>query len=177
MDARNYNFPDKLKDGTSIRIRAIRADDKQRVLEAFRNLEAESIRTRFFGYRGEPTDEELKAVTEVDFEKSVALVVTIPGRDGGETIIGAGRHILCGSQNPSSSAEIAFIVEEDYQGQGIASKILNHLHGIAIKKGVERFEAEVLAHNKGMLAVFARSGLPMVKSFEENIVHVTLSLT
>ncbi len=39
------------------------------------------------------------------------------------------------------------------------------------------FEAEVLAGNKGMLAVFSRSGLPMSKSFESGTVHITLDLT
>jgi RimJ/RimL family protein N-acetyltransferase len=68
-------------------------------------------------------------------------------------------------------------VEEDYQGQGIASRILKHLIHIAREKGVSRFEAEVLAENRAMLAVFARSGLPMKKSLEEGAVHVSLSLT
>jgi RimJ/RimL family protein N-acetyltransferase len=79
--------------------------------------------------------------------------------------------------NDLRSAEIAFTVEEDYQGQGIASSILRHLIHIAREKGVSRFEADVLAENIAMLAVFARSGLPMKKSLEEGVVHVTLSLT
>ncbi len=69
--------------------------------------------------------------------------------------------------NDLRSAEIAFTVEEDYQGQGIASSILRHLIHIAREKGVSRFEADVLAENIAMLAVFARSGLPMKKSLEE----------
>jgi RimJ/RimL family protein N-acetyltransferase len=177
IDAQNYKVQDKLKDGTAVTIRAIRPDDKHRIAEAFKNLESESIYTRFFSFRSALTNEELRTATEVDFEKTVALVVTIPASRGEETIIGAGRYIMYDPPNAQRSAEIAFTVEEDYQGQGIASRILRHLIQIAREKGVSQFEADVLAENRAMLAVFARSGLPMKKSLEEGAVHVTLFLT
>ena len=177
LDAQNYKVADKLKDGTAVTIRAIRPDDKNRIVEAFRNLDAESIYTRFFRYKSELTGEELRAITEVDFESTVALVVTIPAGGGEETIIGAGRYVLYDPPNALRSAEIAFTVEEDYHGQGMASCILKHLIHIARNKGVSQFEAEVLVENKAMLAVFARSGLPMKKSLEEGVVHVSLSLS
>ncbi len=177
IDVHNYSVDHKLKDGTAVTIRAIRPDDKKRMVKAFKNLDPESIYTRFFGFKSELTDEELKTATEVDFEKTVALVVTVPAVGGEETIIGAGRYIMYDPPNDLRSAEIAFTVEEDYQGQGIASSILRHLIHIAREKGVSRFEADVLAENMAMLAVFARSGLPMKKSLEEGAVHVTLSLT
>jgi len=176
-DAQNYHVADKLKDGTAVTIRAIRPDDKDRIVEAFKNLEAESVYTRFFRHKSELTDGELKAITEVDFENTVALVVTIPADGGNETIIGAGRYVLYDPPNTQRSAEIAFTVEEDFQGRGIASRILRHLIHIAQEKGVSQFEAEVLPENRAMLAVFVRSGLPMKQSFEEGAIHVTLSLS
>jgi RimJ/RimL family protein N-acetyltransferase len=177
IDVQNYKVDDKLKNGTAVTIRVIRPDDKNRIVEAFKNLEPESIYTRFFQYKSELTDEELRAITEVDFENTVALVVTIPAGGRDETIIGGGRYVLYDPPNAQRSAEIAFTVEEDYQGQGIASRILRHLIHIAQEKGVSQFEAEVLSENRAMLAVFARSGLPMKKSLEEGVVHVTLYLT
>ena len=177
IDAQNYNVDDKLKDGTAVTIRAIRPDDKKRIVEAFKNLESESVYTRFFQHKSGLTDAELKIVTEVDFENTVALVVTIPADGGEETIIGAGRYILYEPPNVQRSAEIAFTVEEDYQGRGIAGRILRHLIHIAREKGVSQFEADVLAENKAMLGVFARTGLPMKKSLAEGALHVILSLS
>ena len=176
-DAQNYHVADKLKDGTAVTIRAIRPDDKDRIVEAFKNLKAESVYTRFFRHKSELTDGELKAITEVDFENTVALVVTIAVDGGSETIIGAGRYVLYDPPGPLRSAEIAFTVEEDYQGRGIASRILRHLIHIAREKGVSQFEADVLAENKAMLGVFARTGLPMKKSLAEGALHVILSLS
>jgi RimJ/RimL family protein N-acetyltransferase len=177
IDTRNYRVDDTLKNGIAVTIRAIRPDDRNRIVEAFKNLEPDSIYTRFFRHKSELTEGELKTITEVDFESTVALVVTIPAGGGEETIIGAGRYVLYDPPNPQRSAEIAFTVEEDYHGQGIAGRILRHLIHIAREKGVSQFEAEVLAENRAMLAVFARSGLPMKKSLEEGAVHVYLSLT
>ncbi|MHC1741578.1 MAG: GNAT family N-acetyltransferase [Syntrophobacteraceae bacterium] len=176
IDAQNYNAPEKLKNGAAVTVRAIRPDDRNRIVAAFKNLDRESIYTRFFRYKHELTDTELKTITDVDFEETVALVVTMVAAGGDETIIGAGRYVQYGPPNPSRSAEIAFTVEEDYQGQGIASMILRHLVHVAGEKGLQQFEAEVLPENSSMLTVLARSGLPLKQTFGDGAVHVTLSL-
>jgi len=175
IDARSYSVEETLKNGTAVRIRGVRADDKKRISEAFRNLETESIYKRFFQYKKALTDEELKAATEVDFENEVALMVTI-GEKETETVIGAGRYVAFDSAGAQRNAEVAFTVEEDYQGLGIASVTLRHLAGIAKDKGIAQFHAEVLQENRGMLAVFKRSGFPMKQAYEEGVVHVTMSL-
>ncbi|MFO7684822.1 MAG: hypothetical protein R6V60_01910, partial [Desulfobacterales bacterium] len=90
-DAANYDKIETLKNGAAVRVRSIRADDKHRISEAFRNLESESIYTRFFQHKKDLTDKELEAATEVDFENVVALVVTV-GEEGNETIIAGGRY-------------------------------------------------------------------------------------
>lgn len=176
IDARNYSRPEKLKNGQEVTIRAIRPEDKVRIAEAFKSLEPESIYTRFFRFKQELTEAELQQVTEVDFETTVALVVTLPADELREAIIGAGRYVQYDPPNPERSAEIAFTVEEDYQGQGIASMILRHLLLIAREKGLAQFEAEVLPENSSMLAVFGRSGLPMKQSFQDGAIHAVLSL-
>lgn len=176
IDPANYNETETLKKGSTVRIRSIRPDDKDRLSEAFGNLEAESIYTRFFHHKKKLTDEELKEATEIDFENVVALVVTT-GSGENEVIIGGGRYAAFETTGKRRSAEVAFTVEEDYQGQGIASRLLQHLVRIAREKGVSQFEAEVLPENKAMIAVFERSGLPIKNRLEGGAVHVTLSLT
>ena len=143
-------------------------------MKAFASLEPEWIYTRFFSPRKGLTDSELKQYTDVDFV--VALVVTTGGGDR-ETLIAGGRYVSTAAQPAASSAEVAFTTEEDYQGRGIASRLLGHLVRIARQKGVSRFEAHVLTENQAMLSVFRRSGLPMQLQHEGGIVHVTLALT
>jgi RimJ/RimL family protein N-acetyltransferase len=175
-NTQNYCYPDQLKDGTAIVIRAVRPDDRAGFVEAFKKLEDESIPTHFFRFRSELTEKEIQSATEVDFEKTVGLVATIPAAGKEETIIGAGRFVRCDPPQDSVSAELAFTVEEDYRGLGIATRIFSHLLQIARERGLERFEADVRPQNRAMLTVFAHSGLPMVRTLEGDRLHVTLIL-
>ena len=175
IDPRHYLVVDTLRNGTTVTIRAIRSEDKTKLVSAFKNLDRESVYTRFFRYVKELTDQDLSRMTEIDFDREVALVVTTPCGDE-ETIIGAGRYIVCEEAAAERSAELAFMVEEDYQGLGIASRLLKHLIQIGRQKNVSRFVAEVLSGNQAMLRVFAGSGLPMNQQRDGTVVQVTLSL-
>ena len=171
-----YEETADLKNGQKVRIRAIRPTDKGLVLEMFRNLEPESIYTRFFHAKKLLTDGDLKMITEVDFDKVVAFMVTV-GPEDNETMIGGGRYSCIENEGACQNAELAFIVEEDYHGQGIASMLLQRLAEIARTRGVARFEAEVLAQNRSMLKVFKRSGLPVKENYEGDSIHVVMPLT
>ena len=175
MDAANYNMTATLRNGMEVSVRAIRPDDKNRLATAFKNLEPESIYTRFFHHKKLLSDAELKAATELDFESAVALVMTT-GEGEAETIIGGGRYVAVDDTGPSRAAEVAFTVEEDYHRQGIARILLQHLASIAREKGLSCFVAEVLPENRGMLAVFSKCGLPIKTEHGGDAVHVTLSL-
>ena len=156
-------------------IRAVRPGDRNRFLAAFRLLEKDSIYTRFFSHRNEVSDAEIDCAVNVDFVREVALVVTtetVPG----EIIIASGRYIATEGPGTESSAELAFVVEEDYQGRGIASRLLAHLAVLARHQNLTQFEADVLSQNRGMLAVFKRGGFPMRQRRDGSVIHVTLEL-
>jgi GNAT superfamily N-acetyltransferase len=171
MDPRDFWQERTLKNGLGITLRAVRPEDKARLLEAFQKLEPSTVYTRFFAPKKALSDAELEAATHLDFERSVALLATIGGGEG-ETVIGGGRYVADGK----GGAEVAFTVEEDYQGLGIAGMILKELAGIARTKGLKRLEAEVLPANAPMLAVFRGSGLPMTSRMEDGVVHVVMTL-
>lgn len=156
----------RLRDGTEAAIRPIRADDKQRLRDAFRALEPASVHTRFFHAKKDLSDDELRRLTELDPAKEAALVAT-----AGDRIIAVGRYIVSGE-----GAEVAFIVEEDFHGMGIAGRLLRELANIARARGVARFEAYVLPENTAMLGVFERCGLAMTTKREDGVVLVTLAL-
>ena len=175
MDARNYSAQETLKNGLQVTIRAIRPEDRDALLAAIKELEERTVYLRFFGPKKEFSHRELTEATDVDFVRTVALVTCLQD-SAGEKIIGAGRYIAFGSADPPDRAEVAFTVEEDYHGLGIAGKMLRHLAVVAKQKGIIQFHAEVLPQNKGMLAVFTRSGFPVKQEFEEGLAHVILSL-
>lgn len=173
---RDYSVSDVLKNGARVTIRAVRSDDRKRFLEAFRLLERDSIYTRFFSHRNDPPDAEIDRAVNVDFVREVALVVTTETVRG-EIIIASGRYIAIDGPSAEGSAELAFVVEEDYRGRGIASRLLAHLAALARAQSLARFEAEVLSQNSPMLAVFKRCGFPMRQRREGGVIYLTLALT
>ena len=73
-------------------------------------------------------------------------------------------------------AEIAFMVVDEFQGRGIASTMLRHLAELARAAGLTAFIAEVMPDNSAMLRVLERSGLPLRRERDGDVVHVTLEL-
>ena len=155
---------------SDITIRAIRPDDKERLVTAFEALDHRSIYLRFFGHKRELSGEELRRVTECDGANELALVATV-ATGNLESIVGMGNYARNGA-----AAEIAFAVEEDYQRRGIANRLLQQLADVARANGVSQFEADVLAENAPMLRVFRRSGLRMRESQSEGVVRAILFL-
>jgi RimJ/RimL family protein N-acetyltransferase len=174
-EVRYYLVTEHLRNGSEVTIRAIRPEDKELIIAAFKELDEGTIYMRFFAPKKDITDRELKWATEVDFLRNVALVACVL-EGGRERIIGVGRYIAAEGPSSPSSAEIAFVVEEDYQGLGLASILFRHLVLIGRKQGISRFEAEVLPVNKAMLRVFSRAGLPMTTAQSGDSVHVAIFL-
>ena len=164
-----------LKDGTAATIRALRADDRERMAAAVRGLDAESIYTRLFSHRKELTQGGLDRIMRTDPATEIVLVATV-GAGNDEKIIGSGRYVATPEAGDDRCAEIAFVVEEDYHGQGVAGRLLAALADVARQRGVRRFDAEVLADNPSMVRVFERSGLPLRKRSAGGVVHVVLDL-
>ena len=171
IDARHYAETEILRNGLEVLFRALRPDDGERIAEAFAKLDHESIYTRFFGPKVELTEKDYQTIREMDFDMRVALLVTLM-ENGREIVIASGSY----SRFAPDAAEVAFLVEEGYHGLGIARRLLQHLGRIAIDRGLQRFEAEVLPYNSAMLKVFEASGWPLSRRSEEGAIHITLSL-
>jgi GNAT superfamily N-acetyltransferase len=168
---RDYVATETLKGGLGVTIRALRPDDRERISRAVRELDRQSIYFRLFSHRNELTESGLDRIMKFDPDREVALLVTTTTA-GEEIVIGSGRYVCA----TPGTAEVAFLVEEDYHGRGIASRLLRHLAIVARDRGITTFEADVLAENKAMQAVFARTGWPMRSQRDGGALHISLAL-
>ena len=75
------------------------------------------------------------------------------------------------------TAEVAFVVVDEFQGQGIGAALMRHLATIARDAGLNELIAEVLAENSPMLKVFEKSGLSCRTTRESGVVHISLALS
>jgi GNAT superfamily N-acetyltransferase len=164
-----------LKNGLAVTIRPLHPADRAQVADFVRGLDAQTVYTRLFSHRKELTEAGLDRIMRVDPQTEVALVVTTAAAPG-ERIIGSARSIVLEGAPGARTAEIAFTVEEDFQGLGIASRLLKRLAEVARGRGITGFEADVLAENTPMLRTFERSGLPLRKRSEGGIVRLMLDL-
>jgi len=172
LDARRYRADVVLRDGGSVHVRAIRPDDRARLLDHFTGLSPVSVYRRFHGVKKHLTEEELTRFTELDFVRRVALVATLRS-DGEEHIIGVGRFEVNAEESGGRRAEVAFAVLDTHQGRGIGTALLEHLAVIARDQGIAEFEAEVLGENNRMLEVFASSGFTVRRAIANGVFHVS----
>jgi len=176
IDPSQFRQTSALRDGTPVLIRSARADDRERLVTAFQGLDRQTIYTRYFSYRKSISETELKRLDEADFSRYILLVATLAS--GNEEIIIAGAScVVTDSTGPMPTAELAFMVEEDYQRQGLAGQMLAAICGLARRRGIVRLEADVLAENPAMLAVFRRSGLSTTTSRSAGVVHLVMDLS
>jgi ribosomal protein S18 acetylase RimI-like enzyme len=171
LDAARYLVVDAMRDGRKLEIRALRPQDQTDLRAAVDRTSAQSLYRRFFGAKRSFSDKEVAFFVNVDFANHVALVAVVEER-GHAAIVAGGRYIV---QQPGT-AEIAFIVVDEYQGQGIGSALLRHLAILARNAGLKEFAAEVLPENIPMLKTFEKSGLKMSTKREAGTVHVALEL-
>jgi ribosomal protein S18 acetylase RimI-like enzyme len=169
--AASYSAVEHLRDGRSIEIRALRPDDTAGMLAAIERTSMQSLHRRFFVIKRGFSDKEIDFFINVDFDKHVALVAQLD-EDGGSVIIGGGRYVLV----EPGRAEIAFVVVDAYQGQGIGTILMRHLAVLARNGGLKELIAEVLPENTAMLELFKKFGFRRGSRREPNVLHLSLQL-
>jgi RimJ/RimL family protein N-acetyltransferase len=151
-----YSATEVLRNGRRVEIRAERPEDREAILAAVHRTSAQSLFRRFFAVKRNFSEQEISFFLNIDFATHVALVALVEEKER-PTIVGGVRYIV----SQPGKAEVAFAVIDEYQGQGIGAKLLQHLIAIAREAGLQQFIAEVLSENIPMLKVFEKSGLPV----------------
>ena len=151
----DYSAVERLRDGRPVEIRALRPQDKSEMLAAIGRTSTQSLQRRFFAPKKGFSEQEMAYFLNIDFANHVALVAEID-EDGHPAIAGSGRYIVV----RPGQAEIAFMVVDAYQGQGIGTILMRHLAALARSAGLNELIAEVLPENTAMLKVFRRVRLP-----------------
>ena len=153
-----------LRDGSTAHVRPVRADDREAIRAFLDGLSQDSITFRFFGRPN--LDWVVNWAVDVDYTDRFALVA----ETGEQPRITAHAAYVRGH---GTSAEVAFLVADELQGQGISSTLLVHLAEVARRNGIETFTAEVLPINHRMVEVFRHSGFPVEVRSEPDAISVT----
>jgi acetyl coenzyme A synthetase (ADP forming)-like protein len=157
-----------LRDGSTLRLRPVRAEDRDRLIELYDRLSPDSRRFRFFAAIS-GSEAEVSRLLQADRERDCVLVAEAGGRISGVAVY------FREPQAPDR-AEVAFAIADALQGRGVGTRMLEVLAAIARDHGVTTFDAFVLHDNRQMMQVFLDSGFEAQRELEGGVFHVVLGL-
>jgi acyl-CoA hydrolase/GNAT superfamily N-acetyltransferase len=141
------------KRNTLVKFRPIKPSDEDMMRRLFYHFSDEAKYLRYFSAIRTMSHKEMQRYVSIDYRQNLSIVGIIQER-GIERIIAECRYSYYEDEN---IYETAFIVDEDFQGIGIASFMLEHLLAIAKERNIERLSAYVLAQNSKMISVFEKA--------------------
>jgi protein lysine acetyltransferase len=144
--------PIRLSNGAEVLLRPIRPSDAALLSAGLARLSPESARLRFLVPKPRFTRAELRYLTEVDQVDHVALVAVLA--DDPRELAAVGRWVR-DAERPDS-AEMAIVVGDALQGQGLGTALGLALAEAARERGVTRFTATMLPENRAARRLFAR---------------------
>ncbi len=160
-----------LRDGALVRMRAIRPDDVELLRQFHSRLSLDTIVMRYFRVAPELYPHEARRLTHLDYDNRMALVATT-GVAEDERIVGVVRY----ERVTATEGELAFVVEDQWQGRGISSILLSRLLNYAAACGFESMMAITMSTNMRMRAVLAHAGYAFTSSYADGCLTLTLDL-
>ena len=144
-----------LPSGVAVVVRPIEPGDKDRLVNGLRQLSLESIRKRFLAAKPSFSRSELRYLTEVDGVNHIALVAVL--EDDPEQLVAVARCVRLPDR--PDTAEMAIVVGDPWQGQGLGRELARRLADAALAVGIRRFAATMLGDNEAarrLMLTFAR---------------------
>jgi acetyltransferase len=174
---KQYSFPWRLKDGSEVILRPILPEDEPRMVEFHKALSEQTVYLRYFqasSLRHRTSHERLMRLCFIDYDREMAIVALRTAEDGSRQIIGVGRLSKLHGKN---EAEVALIVTDQFQQQGVGRQLLSVLVNVARDEGLKRILAFMLPENTGMQAVARHVGFQIeTPSGDPDTVVATLQI-
>jgi GNAT superfamily N-acetyltransferase len=171
----DYREDTALADGTTVRLRLIRADDKERLRAGFEKLSPASRYRRFFAAKHTLSEAELRYLTELDGETHLAIGAARIDEDDGEGDgLGVARFIRLADE--PAIAEAAIAVLDEAQGKGLGTLLFLRLVAAAAERGVERFRCEVLGDNAAAVEMLTKIAPEHTIEVKDGVARIEFAL-
>jgi GNAT superfamily N-acetyltransferase len=124
-------------------LRPVRASDAAAISDFLAGLSLETAYRRFFT-GGRPSPAQVSRLVEVDHVQRDTWLATV-----GTEVVAAANYV----RGKDGLAEFAIVVADDWQRQGLGTRLLAQLLGVARSRGIPAMRATILAENRRMLKV------------------------
>jgi RimJ/RimL family protein N-acetyltransferase len=164
--------------GRAVRIRHIVPEDAALLVDLFNHLSPETRRMRFLRPRNDVPNEvfwpEARRFAAIDPLVEAALIGLVSEEDR-DHAVGVAR--LARDADDPNVAEMAIVLRDDYQGEGLGTLLFDLLLQVAMVRGLKRLVAISLAENDAFRRLVRKSGLPFTSqtAYGETTTTITLS--
>jgi acyl-CoA hydrolase/GNAT superfamily N-acetyltransferase len=159
------------KNGLKVRFRAIKPSDEEAMRRLFYRFSNQTVLRRFLFPITIMPHNKMQEYVNVDYGRMMSVVALV-GESDKETIIAEARYV---KDEKSAYGDLAFVVDEPYQGIGIGSYLYEMMIRLARDRGLKGFTAEVLQDNRSMMKVFEKGLLPINARVEYGLSKLTIS--
>ncbi len=158
------------KGGQEVRFRAIKPSDEEEMRRLFYRFSDKAVYYRYFSPIKTMPHAKMQEYVNVDYRKAMSIVGLV-GESGQDHVIAEARYVR---EPRGPYADMAFVVDEGYQGLGIATYLYKMLIRLARDQGLPGFTASVLATNQSMMKVLDKGGLPVKASLEQGVYELVI---
>jgi len=142
-------------DGRRLHLRPIRPEDFAQQKRFLSRCSPEDLHSRFLSTFRELPDAEIARLTQIDYDREMALIAEEADGEGAVETLGVARV----SADPDNiEAEFAILVRSDFKRHGLGSLLLGRLIDYCRDRGISRITSSVLSGNAGMLGPGASLG-------------------
>ncbi|MFH1502015.1 MAG: GNAT family N-acetyltransferase [Candidatus Eisenbacteria bacterium] len=159
------------RSGLDMLLRPVKISDEPLLKDFFYSLSDESVRKRFISSRTDMPHERLQEFVIIDYTAEM-VILAVRQEDHVEEIVGVGQY---GVDEKSHTAEVALVVRDDHQGQGVGTELLSYLTQLAQAQGLLGFTAEVLFENAAMLRLFEKMGFDIQRKSGAGVVELRIA--
>jgi acetyltransferase len=161
--------------GRPVTLRPIRPEDEAQHLRFLEAVDPEDMRLRIFSSRRYLPRSELARLTQIDYEREMALIAEADAPGGGRETLAVVRAL---SDADGQEAEFALLVRSDCKGRGLGGRLLDKMFDHLRQRGVRRLVAWVLRENRGMIGLGRSRGMVLEASPDDpEVLRLVLALS
>lgn len=164
-----------LADGRTFLLRPMRPEDEPDLIEMGQRMSREDVRLRFFAPMRSLSHEMAARLTQLDYDRQMALAALGIDADGQRRCWGV---VRISADPDNESAEFAVTVRSDLKGRGLGRLLMDRIIAHARTRGLRTLVGYVLAENQAMLALSREVGFtPSRVPGDSTVIKVTLPLS
>jgi acetyltransferase len=150
--------------GRQYMIRPILPEDEPEIQALIARLSPRAIRLRFFAPLKALSHMDAARLTQIDYDREMALVLTEPGPAGKMPIYAVVR-LICDPNN--ERGEYAVVVQDELTGKGLGTLLMNKIIDYAKSRGIGEIIGHVLSENQTMLKLCGELGFSIEREIDD----------